>query len=247
MLKAWMGIAALLLTSAAGCAVEPNEEEPTGESQDHLLAGRRLSQAEVARAIRTAGFPESVVGKMVCTAKYESSFYERASNHNRNGSNDYGLFQINSIHFGRNGCPSSASGLYDAAANAKCAYQVYKAQGINAWYGYKKHKSECDRTAAPAGSADPIQSDDPVTTTTTTTDPDTTPATPTTPTTPDTSSDDTAGGCYSATLEDMMDSGACVESKYDNAWMQCNSGGWYRGVSGNNGPFGPCTSLHPLQ
>ena len=245
MLKAWFGIAALLLTSAAGCAVAPDEEEPTGESQDHLLAGRRLSQAEVARAIRKAGFPESVVGKMVCTAKYESSFYERASNHNRNGSNDYGLFQINSIHFGRSGCPSSASALYDADANAKCAYQVYKAQGVNAWYGYKKHKSECDRTAAPAGAADPVQSDDPTPTTDPTPDPTPTTSTDTTttPATPDTA----AGGCYSATLEDMMDAGACVESKYDNAWMQCSNGGWYRGVSGNNGPFGACTSLHPLQ
>jgi lysozyme C len=122
-----------------------------GESQDRLLAGRRLSEVEAATLNREAGFPEASVGKMVCTIKYESSFYERASNKNGNGTTDYGLFQINSIHLGRSGCPSSASGLYSAKANTKCALQVYKSQGMNAWYGYRKNRAECDRYSAPAG------------------------------------------------------------------------------------------------
>ena len=46
-----------------------------GESDTQaLLAGTRLSPADVADLLRSAGFPEDVVGPMVCTAKYESSF-----------------------------------------------------------------------------------------------------------------------------------------------------------------------------
>jgi hypothetical protein len=208
--------------SAAGCAAPTDgDDEPVGESQDHLLAGRRLSPSEVARLVREAGFPESVVGKMVCTAKYESSFYERASNRNHNGSTDYGLFQINSVHFGDSGCPTSSSGLYDAARNARCAYAVYRMQGLNAWYGYRRHKTECNNTRAPASSGS-SDSDPQVNTT-----------------------DDT-GGCYSATLEDMMDGRTCVQSKFDGVWYQCANGEWYRGVSGSSGPYGECKSTHPL-
>lgn len=209
--------------SAVGCAAEP-AEEGTEESADRLLAGRKVPPAEVASLLRQAGFPEAVVGKMVCTAKYESSYFERASNKNRNGSSDYGLFQINSIHIGGTaGCPNSASALYDAATNTRCALAIYKMQGINAWYGYKKHKAECDGTAAPAGGANPPQGaangggaggDD--------------------------------GGCYSATLDDMVPALTCVQSKSSGVWMQCMDGKWYRGVSGDDGPYGQCKSMHPL-
>src|SRR3954465_11806136 len=96
-----LAVAMVPLSPIAGCAAADTGDdgsEPTGESQDHLLAGRRLSEREAAPLIRQAGFPESVVGKMLCTIKYESNFYERASNKNRNGSSDYGLFQVNSAH-----------------------------------------------------------------------------------------------------------------------------------------------------
>jgi len=216
-----------LLTSIAGCATETGgaegEDEPVGESEDRLLAGRRISERELAGIIRTAGFPESMVGKMICTAKYESSFYERASNRNRNGSSDYGVFQINSIHLGSAGCPSSASALYTASTNARCAYQIYKKQGINAWYGYQKHRSECDRYRAPASAAAPAGGG-----------------------AADDADDPGPGGCWSGTLEEMVDAKTCVESKFDGVWFQCHEGKWYRGVSGNQGPYGACSSQHPL-
>jgi lysozyme C len=216
---------------AAGCSgADDADEELVGESEDRLLAGRRVGTSELASLIRGAGFPESVVGKMICTAKYESSFYERASNKNRNGSTDYGLFQINSIHFGRSGCPSSGAALYNATTNAKCAYSIYKSQGMNAWYGYKKHKTECDRTRAPAGGAAPPSDD------ADSSDEATTPA------------DDGSGpgGCWSGTLEEMVDSKTCVQSKFDNVWYQCSDTKWYRGVSGDSGPFGACSSKRAL-
>jgi hypothetical protein len=90
------------------------------------------------------------VGTFVCTAKYESSFCARALNQNRNGSIDRGLFQINSVHLGHmRGRPSRAQDLFDPEINAACAYAIYRAQGVRAWYGYRAHKSECDRCPVP--------------------------------------------------------------------------------------------------
>ena len=219
-----LALAMVSLTTIAGCAADTTDDssEGTGESQDHLLAGRRLSEREAATLIRQAGFPESVVGKMLCTIKYESNFYERASNRNSNGSVDYGLFQVNSAHFHDAGCPSSSSGLYDAAANTRCALHIYKSQGNNAWYGYQKHRSECDRYPAPSGSsATPTGGADQT----------------------DTSAD---GGCYSGTLQEMEDAKTCVESKFDGLWYQCQAGHWVRGGDSGTGPNGVCSSKHPL-
>lgn len=53
---------------------------------------------------------------------------------NRNGSNDAGLFQINSIHV--------KSGLigekdrFDPVQNVKAAYAIYKGSGWKAWSAY---------------------------------------------------------------------------------------------------------------
>lgn len=210
---------------ATGCAVEPDTDESTGESEDHLLAGRRLTTGEIAADLRAAGFPESAVGPMVCTAKYESSYYERASNHNTNGTYDYGLFQINSIHLKQKGCPSTSAGLYDAEANAKCAYAVWKSQGLNAWYGYQKHRTECNATKAPASSSSSSSSSSSGGTSSGSTD---------------------AGGCYSSTLDDHVDALTCVESKHDDIWYQCYNGVWLSGVHGSTGPKGACASVHPL-
>jgi lysozyme C len=227
-----IGLFALTTLGATGCAADTGDEEdePIAESEDRLLAGRRLSTGEIARHLRAAGFPENAVGPMVCTAKYESSYYERASNRNRNGSTDRGLFQINSIHLGSmRGCPSSGTALWDASTNAKCAYSIWKAQGYNAWYGFRKHATECRNTRAPASGGSVVA--------------------PTNPTEPQQDNDDDAvgpGGCWSGTLQDTVDAGVCVQSRYDNVWFQCQSGAWYRGVSGNTGPFGACTSQHPL-
>jgi len=232
-------LTSLFSVVAAGCAVEPLDEEEVGESEDRLLAGRRLSPSEIAGHLRTAGFPENQIGRMVCTAKYESSFYERASNKNRNGSIDRGLFQINSIHLGSmRGCPSrgNADALWSASTNAKCALAIWKAQGNRAWYGYRKHKTECDSYAAPRSSNAPANDDvlEDVN------DQD------------DTNNDGSQtaegseGGCWSATLQDMVDARTCVQSKSNGVWMQCKDGSWYRGGDSASGPFGQCIGSHPL-
>jgi hypothetical protein len=143
--------ALFLMLTASGCAANTDDVAPEDEESDTqaLLAGTQHSPHQVATLLRHAGFPESAIGPMVCTAKYESNFYDRASNHNHNGTTDYGLFQINSIHLHDAGCPSTTAALYDPATNVRCAHAVWKSQGINAWYGYQHHRSTCQHYAAP--------------------------------------------------------------------------------------------------
>ncbi len=232
LLKA-LALTSLLSVFTAGCASEADDEEYS-ESEDRLLAGRRLSEREIARHLRNAGFPENQIGRMVCTAKYESSFYERAQNRNRNGSLDRGLFQINSIHLGgTRGCPSraNASSLWNAETNAECAKAIFDLQGNRAWYGYRKHKTECDNYRAPDSAVD----DTPASTSSSSSG-----ATGTEPT------EETQGGCWSGTLQDMVDAKVCVQSRNSGVWFQCMDGGWYRGANASTGPFGACAGSHPL-
>lgn len=102
---------------------------------------KTLNQNQVARVVRQAGFPAQVIPIMVCTAKYESSFNTAAKNKNRNGSVDTGLFQINDIWL--NACQVSRKTLLDPKENARCAYRVWKQQGLEAWYAFKKKEVEC--------------------------------------------------------------------------------------------------------
>jgi hypothetical protein len=230
-----LAVTGALSVVVAGCASESADDESVGESEDHLLEGRHLAATEVAQHLRNAGFPENEIGRMVCTAKYESSFYERASNRNRNGSLDRGLFQVNTVNLtGRGGCPThaNATDLWDPATNARCAYTIFSALGNNAWYGYKKHKAECDRYPAPGAPTSSAQSGS-----------------------ASQEADGTAtshgdegqeGGCWSGTLQDMVDARSCVQSKSNGVWYQCMDGGWYRGGNATSGQFGACQgSYHP--
>ena len=125
------------------------------KQQDGMSLGAE-SACNVAGYLRKAGFPESSIGTMVCISKWESSFNCGATNHNTDGSTDYGLFEINSYYWCSgdakskyNECNASCSSLMNCQSNTNCALKVYKEQGYNAWYGYKAHKSECDSAKAP--------------------------------------------------------------------------------------------------
>lgn len=239
-LLALVAFSSLASIIAVGCAAPaPDETEPMGETEDALLAGRVLTPAQVAGAVRRAGFPENMVGKMVCTAKWESSFYERA----KNGSH-YGLFQISKLHFGESGCPNSVEGVYPMDANAKCAYSVYKRQGLRAWVAYTSHKAECDRYKAPGSAAAPDDSAD---------DNDAADNDDVTPGNAG-GADDNGGteanpgdACYSPSIDQTVEEDGCVQSKKSGIWFQCQDGKWYRGGNASNGPYGKCTSSHPTK
>lgn len=69
-----------------------------------------------------------------------------------------GLFQVNSRYWcsggprspARGDCGISCSQALDCARNVRCAKIVYDRQGLNAWYGYRSFKRECDSYALPA-------------------------------------------------------------------------------------------------
>ena len=58
-----------------------------------------------------------------------STFDQSRTNHNRNGSIDYGIFQINSIHTKKRG----RKFIYDWRENVKVAKQIYDEQGWRPW------------------------------------------------------------------------------------------------------------------
>jgi hypothetical protein len=107
-----------------------------------------MPEHEVRSALRSGGFPAEVLNRMVCTAWYESRWHTGSYNHNRNGSVDFGLLQINSVHW--RGCGVTRTTLADPVVNATCGYKVFRSQGLRAWYAYRSHKRICDNYAGGA-------------------------------------------------------------------------------------------------
>jgi hypothetical protein len=250
------------VVGAAACSGPIGESADTGEQGALEGQGRKLSEEEVASLVRQVGFPENMVGTMVCTVKWESGFYDRATNQNHNGTTDYGLFQINSIHIGgTNGCPGNADALFDVMTNSQCALAIYNMQGINAWYGYKAHKSECDSYAAPQsatvslpvplgapqpqGQQPPVVNPNPVGT------PGYVPPDPNLgygfgqdpqyPSYPNPNGNPGAGyptpvgggsGCFWPPFQQTVPERGCVQDvEGSNNWIQCHTSQWYRGVN----------------
>ncbi len=122
--------------------------DPLAESQDELdltddPRKATIIKADLVRLLVDSGFPRESVPKMVCTAKFESNFRLMATNLNRNGTRDSGIFQINDVWL--NTCKLSREELMKPEANARCAFTVYKKQGLNAWVAYKKKRSYCQK------------------------------------------------------------------------------------------------------
>lgn len=88
-----------------------------------------LSDSQIAGLAQGAGFPPSVIPTMVAIALAESSGNPDATHTNSNGSIDYGLWQINSVH-------NIGGNLLDPATNAQAAKTVYDQQGLKAWSTY---------------------------------------------------------------------------------------------------------------
>ncbi len=82
---------------------------------------------------------------MICIAEFESSFRPNAVNSklNKDGSADYGLYQINAKYWFK-ACKLDKQKALIPIYNIRCAKLVYDKQGYNAWVAYKKHKKTCD-------------------------------------------------------------------------------------------------------
>ena len=91
--------------------------------------GGTLSVAQIASAMRAAGWPEDAIPTGIAIVLAESGGNPRAVNTaNRNGSVDYGLFQINTVH----GSLLSRGDKFNPVDNARMALTVYKQAG-NSW------------------------------------------------------------------------------------------------------------------
>lgn len=108
-----------------------------------------LTAAQIAQLVKQAGFPQSVHVTMVAIALAESGGrVEVVSPFNSNGTKDYGLFQINSVH------GYVARDLTsDAAFNTRCAKAIYDKQGLRAWSVYNNGKYEAKMNEARQGVA----------------------------------------------------------------------------------------------
>jgi len=96
--------------------------------------GPSLSEPEVRQVLNKAGFPAKAIPSMLQIAHCESSFSATAENMNRDGSVDFGLFQINERNWG--GYNVTKTELSDPYNNARCAYQIWQRQGYGAWGCY---------------------------------------------------------------------------------------------------------------
>ena len=67
-------------------------------------------------------------------AQAESGFKEDAWHANSNGTLDTGIFQVNSIHWGKEGC--SFKELTDAYKNVDCAKRIFDESGWASWVSY---------------------------------------------------------------------------------------------------------------
>lgn len=90
------------------------------------------SEDQLAQLWIKAGGPPKVAAMMAKIALRESGGKAHINNAglNKNGSVDYGLWQINSVH------GYDPQKLYDPVFNAKAAVAVYKSQGPKAWATY---------------------------------------------------------------------------------------------------------------
>lgn len=119
-----------------------------------------VSDAVIASAARAAGFPTADLATAVAVALAESGGNATATNKNTNGTTDYGLWQINSIHT----ADLAAGNWQDPASNARMAFAVYTRAGRKwtPWYAWRdgKHLPFLPRGAAAAGTtpdgADPV-------------------------------------------------------------------------------------------
>lgn len=115
-----------------------------------------LSETQIYAAAKAAGFSpaESVIATAIAMA--ESGGDPAATHHNTNGSTDYGLWQINSVHAD---LFAGGANWADPVTNARMAHSVYQSQGWHAWSTYnsgaylKRMDSSVTATNAPPPTA----------------------------------------------------------------------------------------------
>lgn len=112
--------------------------------QQPIVVVERKTKIEYIREFaESLPIPKTPLEKYICekfgkecqialaVALAESGMREEAINVNTNSTIDIGIFQINSVHWKKNGC--SPKELFDSYKNVDCAYKIYSASGWSAW------------------------------------------------------------------------------------------------------------------
>lgn len=104
------------------------------------LNGTQLKPRDVAAIAYTAGWHDiKLLATSIAVCSAESSRYTEAINtENPDGSIDYGLWQINSTHFGQTiaGHLVNEAACYDPPTCAKIAHALQRDQGWRPWAAY---------------------------------------------------------------------------------------------------------------
>ncbi|XP_011180851.1 lysozyme B-like [Zeugodacus cucurbitae] len=106
--------------------------------------GEVLNRCSLAREMSRLGVPRDQLARWACIAEHESSFRTGVVGPtNYNGSNDYGIFQINDYYwcqpadgrFSYNQCHISCNGLLtdNIEPSVRCAQEILRMQGWSAW------------------------------------------------------------------------------------------------------------------
>ncbi|XP_047507076.1 lysozyme-like [Pieris napi] len=107
-----------------------------------------FTRCQLVHELRNQGFPENKLRDWVCLVENESSRNTaKVGRVNKNGSRDYGLFQINDKYWCSNtntagkDCNVTCAQVTtdDITKAATCAKKIFKRHGFNAWYGWKNH------------------------------------------------------------------------------------------------------------
>ncbi|XP_054741317.1 lysozyme 1-like [Anastrepha obliqua] len=110
--------------------------------------GKTFDRCSLAKEMYALGVPKDQLARWTCIAQRESSFRTNVVGPtNSNGSNDYGIFQINNKYwcqpadgrFSYNECNLSCNALLtdNIADSVKCARKIQKQQGWTAWSTWK--------------------------------------------------------------------------------------------------------------
>lgn len=102
------------------------------------LAGVQLLAREIADLAHLHGWNDQNLIRAVAVCSAESGRWTEAVGTNPDGSHDYGLFQINSVHLGQTlaGSPVTIERLFVADENVAIAHALWKTTGWDAWAAY---------------------------------------------------------------------------------------------------------------
>ncbi|KAL5288188.1 hypothetical protein ACFFRR_008809 [Megaselia abdita] len=109
--------------------------------------GKTFTRCSLAQEMSRLGVPRDELAMYTCLAEHESGFRtDVVGPPNPNGTNDYGIFQINDYywcappngHFSYNQCHDTCDSLLtdDIERIVRCAELVKKMQGFTAWSTY---------------------------------------------------------------------------------------------------------------